>query len=200
LLWTNQGSVVFRLRGVHAEALGDDDDPCDTSVSQTHWLLWGESQPIDLGALRSPDAGRIFVDIPVDCRDCLGGCADLPGAQCPAQLPTSFCVPFTAGFSCQRRCDSDAECFESAVTCNGDTGRCAPTQGDPDGGTGGFCFPCQSRSDCDPGFSCVAAPGQTTGLCTQVCPLNRCRRGATCRRLGTNLVVLQPGTDADAGP
>jgi hypothetical protein len=199
LLWTHQGTAVFRLRGVHATALADGEDPCDPTISPANWLLWGESLPVDLATLSSPDAGRLFVDIAVDCRDCLGGCDDLGGASCPTRLPTSYCVPFTSGFSCQRRCDSAEECFESATVCNADTGRCAPSQGDPAGETGGFCFPCASRSDCDPDFFCVAAPGQQTGLCTELCPLNRCRRGATCRRLGANLILLQ-GAQTDAGP
>lgn len=198
--WTSQGTVTFKLRGIHDAALAGA-DPCDPSISQAHWLLWGESQPTDLAALQSPDAGGLNVEIPVDCRDCPRGCDDLGNAQCPTFLPAAYCVPFSAGFSCERRCDDDTECFEGAISCDDGSGRCAPDEGTPDGLTGEFCYPCRSTNDCDPDYFCVAAPGEQEGLCTQLCPLRRCRRGATCRRVGTNLVVLQGQAEPpDAGP
>jgi hypothetical protein len=198
--WANQGTVVFKLRGIHDAALPAGADPCDPDVSQSQWLLWGESAPTDLGQLQSPDASTLAVDIPIDCRDCARGCDNLGDAQCPTLLPSSYCVPFAAGFSCERRCDDDEECFEGAVSCSDDTGRCAPSLGTPgDGLTGEFCFPCRSNNDCDPDYFCVAAPGQSEGLCTQLCPLRRCLRGATCRRVGSNLVVLRDVV-TDAGP
>jgi hypothetical protein len=187
---TGRGRVVFQLRGIHDRGLLQDQDPCAAAASARHWLFWGESAPVDVDA--EAEAGdAVHVTIPLDCRDCSRGCENLGTPQCPATLPPSYCVPFAAGYSCERRCDNDEECFEGALRCNEDTGRCDPSAGEPSTlNTGGFCTPCREGSDCDVGFSCVAAPNAGEGLCTRDCPLNRCVSGATCRRLGASLVLL----------
>lgn len=203
---SGRGPLVFKVRGIHDLALGGQ-DPCDASTSSQHWLFWGESLPVDVDGAAA-DGGVVDVTISIDCRDCQGGCQRLDTPQCPARLPPSYCVPFSSGFSCARRCDNDEECFEGAITCDLEGGRCDPAGGAPDtGDTGGFCFPCADSGDCDVGFSCVGAPNATQGLCTRDCPLNRCLSGATCRRLGATLVVLSGSgsqesntTATDGGP
>lgn len=195
---TGRGPVVFQVRGIHDVRLGDA-DPC--AASSQHWLFWGESLPVDLNAQRVGDA--IDVVIGLDCRDCAGGCSGLDTPQCPRLMPPSYCVPFAAGYSCERRCDDDEECFEGAIACDLSSGRCDPEGGEPEtGDTGGFCYPCRDSGDCDVGFSCVGAPNASEGLCARDCPLNRCPSGASCRRLGPNLVVFSGnGTSTiDDGP
>lgn len=197
---TGRGPLVFQVRGIHDRALPDGADPC--TASSQHWLFWGESLPIDVE--RAADSGVVDVTLGVDCRDCAGGCSSVGTAQCPLRMPPSYCVPFASGFSCARRCDDDSECFEGAIACNAESGRCDPESGAPESGdTGGFCSPCRDSGDCDVGFSCVGAPNASEGLCARDCPLNRCVSGASCRRLGPNLVILAgdaPLTGSDAGP
>jgi hypothetical protein len=203
----DRGTVVFKVRGIHDQGLPDDGTtPCDNAEQPQHWLFWGESAPVDLAALAAADGGTptVNVNIPIDCRDCAGGCTSLGTASCPSRFPASYCVPFSPGFSCSRRCDTDDECFEGAIACDADTGRCDDTSGDPGTGfTGGFCFPCEGPADCDVGYTCVGAPGASDGLCVRDCPLNRCVAGATCQRLGADMVLFTGSaeqTDADAGP
>ncbi len=199
---TGRGAVVFKVRGIHDKALLGA-DPCDPNTSSQHWLFWGESPPIVIEDA-AEDGGVVDITLSVDCRDCQGGCQRVGSPQCPARLPPSYCVPFSPGFSCARRCDDDQECFEGAIACGDDDGRCHPSGGAPGSGdTGGFCFPCQDSGDCDVGYSCVGAPNASQGLCARDCPLNRCLSGASCRRLGPDLVVFSGADDitlADAGP
>lgn len=186
---TGRGPVVFQVRGIHEKGLLEGEDPCEAAASSQHWLFWGESVPVDLDDDDALDA--LHVTLPIDCRDCSRGCESLGTPQCPAVLPPSYCVPFAAGFSCERRCDTDEECFEGALFCGEDTGRCDTESGEPKTlNTGGFCTPCGGAGDCDSGFSCVGSPNASEGLCTRDCPLNRCLSGATCRRLGAGLVLL----------
>lgn len=200
---SGRGPVVFKVRGIHDAALLEEQDPCDVATSSQHWLFWGESAAIDVDA-HGADGGVVDVTISIDCRDCQGGCETLGSAQCPRRMPPSYCVPFSAGFSCARRCDDDEECFEGAISCDEVSGRCDAAAGEPGtSATGGFCSACGETADCDVGFTCVAAPNASVGICTQDCPLNRCLSGASCHRLGANLVVLSGTSDittTDGGP
>lgn len=191
---SGRGPMVFQVRGIHDVRLGDA-DPC--AASSLHWLFWGESLPVDVDPPRDEDE-PIEVVIGIDCRDCAGGCSGLDTPQCPRLMPPSYCVPFASGYSCARRCDSDAECFEGAIACDPTSGRCDPEGGEPEtGDTGGFCSPCRDSGDCDVGYSCVGAPNASEGLCARDCPLHRCPSGASCRRLGPNLVLF---SDDDMSP
>lgn len=191
---TSLGTVVFRVAGIHDQGDLADAGPnalCARADETASWLFWGESEPVALDKLEAEDAGPLAVQVSIDCRDCAGGCATLGSSSCPADLPPSYCVPFTPGLSCARRCDADEECFEGSHVCDPESGRCNPRLGHPKtGNTGGFCFPCTSSADCDVDFACVAAPGQSEGICALRCPENRCLDGATCKRLGAELFLL----------
>lgn len=186
--------VRFRILGLHdrgALSGGAPDTFCAAAEADAHWLFWGESAAVDLSFVAEADGERYAIAIPIDCRDCQNGCATLGTPQCPATFPLSYCVPYALGLSCERRCDSDDECFEGAHVCDADAGRCDPAEGHPEtGNTGGFCYPCQSAADCDVGYDCVAETGQTEGICVRRCPADRCLEGATCRRLGADLRLL----------
>lgn len=201
---TSQGQVVFRVTALHDKGALQDAGPgaaCERSDRQQSWLFWGESRPVDLGDADKPDAGALSIVVPIDCRDCQDGCAALATPQCPAALPVSYCVPFSLGLSCERRCDADEECFEGSHVCDAESERCNPRLGHPEtGNTGGFCYPCSSSADCDLEYECVAAPGQTEGLCALRCPDSRCLDGATCKRLGSELRRLDDvGATGDGG-
>ncbi|MFZ9886936.1 MAG: hypothetical protein ACO3JL_05480 [Myxococcota bacterium] len=188
LTMADRGPFIFRMRGVHRQGLTAEEDPCSASSASRHWLLFGESAPVSLANV-TDDA--VEVAIGLDCRSCQSGCGGLVEGTCPARFPASYCVPYTPGFSCARRCDGDEECFEGALPCDNETGRCDPAGAAPGGaGTGGFCGGCLSSGDCDPGFACVGARGATVGLCSESCPLQRCRNGATCLPLSADLVLL----------
>lgn len=194
---TSQGKVIFRVTGIHDAGELASSSPaalCALADRSRHWLFWGESKPVDLGEFASLDAIDSRVVVPIDCRDCTGGCETLATPQCPAAMPVSYCVPYALGLSCTRRCDNDEECFEGRVTCAEEGSRCDASLGDPTtGNTGGFCYPCRSSADCDLDFACVAPIGQSEGLCAPRCPDNRCLDGALCMRLGADLQLLGPG-------
>jgi hypothetical protein len=185
------GDVIFEVRGVHDSGLLGDAGPGAICADnrEVNWLFWGESKPTDLATLEDPAT----VEVRLDCRVCEDGCAGV-GQSCPAVLPESYCVPFQVGFSCNRLCDDDSECFEGNILCldQGGQTRCDPRQ-TPDGNTGGFCFPCEGPGDCDVagGFTCVGPPGADTGVCTVACPFERCVNGALCQPLGNDLVRIE---------
>lgn len=191
---SEQGSVRFRVKGVHdagALAVESGKGICGRMDETRHWLFWGESDLVNLRRQEGYEDDIVEVDLPIDCRDCSGGCTDLGTSQCSASMPLSYCVPFSLGLSCARRCDGDDECYEGQVTCSDETQRCDPALGNPDtGNTGGFCFGCQSSLDCDLGYSCVSEPGEMTGFCAPRCPENRCLDGAMCKRVGSGLDLL----------
>lgn len=199
---SDQGAVRFRITGVHdAGALAEVSEKgiCTNTDQPRHWLFWGESDLIDLRQMELSDAGLLSIDLPIDCRDCAGGCANLATSQCPASMPLSYCVPYAVGLTCARRCDNDQECYEAQVTCNPETERCDPALGNPQSGnTGAFCFPCRFSSDCDLGYSCVASPGEEEGFCAPRCPENRCLDGAMCKRIGADLRLLDQNTGSSA--
>jgi|GEM_PF-1011854 len=185
------GTVIFEIRGLHDTASPGADRCVDANVVD-HWLFWGESDPVDLGALND-NGGDIAVRIFVDCRDCgfdcaagdCFGCQGI-GATCPAELPTSFCVPGVA-FRCDKRCDVDGDCFEGARRC--ESGKC-----DTRDETGEFCSPCVLNGDvvdgCNEGFVCVGPPGATQGFCAMSCPDTVCPDGSRCNRVGNNLSII----------
>lgn len=191
---SEQGSLRFRVTGVHdAGALAGVSGKgiCGRTDEPRHWLFWGESDLINLRRPEGYEDDIVEVELPIDCRDCSSGCTNIATSQCSAAMPLSYCVPFSLGLSCARRCDGDDECYEGQVACREDTQRCDPALGNPQtGNTGGFCFSCQSSLDCDLGYSCVAAPGETTGFCAPRCPENRCLDGAMCKRIGAGLDLL----------
>ncbi|HEY1097987.1 MAG TPA: hypothetical protein VGF99_03625, partial [Myxococcota bacterium] len=161
---STEGVVTFELRGLHD--LGDPGaDRCTDVANFRHWLLWGESDPVDLGAL-DVDGGSRLIRMVVDCRDCAFsvdcpagdcfGCRGIDGAQCLAELPESFCVP-GVNFQCGKRCDDDGDCFEGARRCR-DDGTCDTAEQ-----TGDTCSPCALVDGvvdgCNEGFTCVGPPG-----------------------------------------
>ena len=197
----DRGEVIFRVFGLHDVGAPEDQEPCAAAESPGTWLFFGESAPFDLGTLRGADAGSVQIVVPVDCRDCAGGCSQLGTALCPTN-PPSYCIPGTANLTCAIPCDDDERCFEGAIGCDKDIGRCDAT----DGPAGGLCASCASDAECDiaQGFSCVGRPGAATGLCALRCPVNRCVQGTKCNRLGNDLQligVLPPdaGTLSDGG-
>jgi hypothetical protein len=188
-----KGSVTFELRGIHdVEASGV--DRCADVANFRHWLLWGESDAFDLGAL-DKEGGEHLVRIVVDCRDCgfacaagdCFGCQAMNEGQCVAELPESFCVPGVS-FQCGKRCDDDTDCFEGARTCLPD-GTC-----DTNEETGELCSPCVLvdgvAQGCNEGFACVGPPGATQGFCAMSCPETFCPSGTRCNRIGNNLSVI----------
>ncbi len=185
--------VTFELRGLHdAGAAGV--DRCADVANFRHWLLWGESEPFDLGALDKA-GGEHLVRIVVDCRDCgfactagdCFGCQAIEDDQCVAELPESFCVPGVS-FQCGKRCDDDSDCFEGARSCLADS-TC-----DTEEETGELCSPCVLvdgvAQGCNEGFACVGPPGATQGFCAMSCPETFCPSGTRCNRIGNNLAVI----------
>jgi hypothetical protein len=185
--------VTFELRGLHDVGAADV-DRCADVANFRHWLLWGESEPVDLGAL-DKTGGEHLVRIVVDCRDCgftctagdCFGCQGIGENQCLAELPESFCVPGVS-FQCGKRCDDDSDCFQGARTCL-PSGTC-----DTEEETGELCSPCVlvdgAAEGCNEGFACVGPPGATQGFCAMSCPETFCPSGTRCNRIGNNLAVI----------
>jgi hypothetical protein len=190
-----QGKVVFEVHGLHDK--GDEGaDRCADAAVVDRWLFWGESDPVDLGAL-DDTGGAIVVPIFVDCRDCaysdgcVGedcfGCAGLGSGTCPLDVPESFCVP-GRNFECGKRCTDTRDCFGGARACL-PSGFC-----DTAAITGGTCSPCGLVDGvvegCADGFTCVGPPDATRGFCAESCPERFCVDGTRCNRVGNNLIVI----------
>ncbi len=187
------GVVTFELRGLH-DSGEPGVDRCADVANFRHWLLWGESDPVDLGAL-DKDGGSQLVRIVVDCRDCAFvcaagdcfGCQGIDETRCQAALPESFCVP-GVNFQCGKRCDNDGDCFEGARRCLA-SGTCDTVEQ-----TGELCSPCAFVGGivdgCDEGFTCVGPPGASQGFCAPSCPETFCPTGTRCNRIGNNLGVV----------
>jgi hypothetical protein len=180
--------VTFEVRGLHDVDLPDGQTPeglcARAPLIDERWLFWGESGPVDLAAY--DDSKGALVRIVLDCRDCTYSCGDLEcfgcpgfGAQCPAETPSSFCVPTT---SCDKSCEDADDCFEGARQCIG--GRCDVAQL-----TGGLCSPCGGGIACSDGLTCVARAANQPGFCAPLCPDEVCASGTRCNRLGNNLVL-----------
>jgi len=191
---STQGAAVFEVRGLHDK--GEPGvDRCENVADDSHWLFWGESDVVDLGAL-DKDGGNALVRVVVDCRDCAFtcepgdcfGCFAL-GSTCPLALPESFCVPGVA-FQCDKTCNVDDDCFEGARTCLPNK-RCDTVEP-----TGGLCSPCALIGGvvdgCGEGFTCVGPPGSTQGFCAEGCPDHFCVQGTRCNRIGNNLITITP--------
>jgi hypothetical protein len=197
-------SVVFEVRGLHDVALPADAGPaslCARPAITDHWLFWGQSDPVDLAAVAA-DAGTDVVEVLVECRDCAYdceagdcvGCSGIGVGTCTATFPTSFCVPANVGQSCEKPCQTDRDCFDGALACDGTTGRCNPASA-PDGTTGGPCTRCRigasgSAEGCDEGLGCVGPPGATEGFCAEPCPDVVCASGTKCNRIGNDLILV----------
>lgn len=188
-------TVTFEVRGLHDQAEAGA-DRCAASFDDDHWLFWGESDAVDLAAA-DDEGGNLSVRIFVDCRDCAFtcsagdcfGCAALGSESCPAALPESFCVPGVS-FECDKRCDSDDDCFEGARKCLA-SGKC-----DTQESTGTLCSPCGLVDNvvdgCSEGFSCVGPKDSTQGFCAESCPQRFCVQGTRCNRIGNDLDVIIP--------
>lgn len=189
---STRGVVTFEVRGLH-DAGDPGQDRCGDPNDVGHWLWWGESEPFDLSALDNV-GGDHAVRIFVDCRDCgfecaagdCYGCAGIGEGTCPTELPTSFCVPGVS-FRCDKRCETDGDCFEGARRC--DDGVC-----DVVDETGELCSPCRlidgGVEGCNEGFTCVGPPGSTVGFCAMSCPDTFCPDGTRCNRIGNNLSIV----------
>lgn len=183
--------VRFELRGLHDRSV---DDPCDDTADVDQWLLWGESDAVDLRAFDAPGGGT-RVPVVVDCRDCgfaceggdCFGCAGLGAGTCPVEMPPSFCVPGVS-FVCGKRCEVDDDCFEGARRCT-ENKTCDTTEP-----TGALCSPCSLQDGvavgCAEGFACVGPPGATQGFCAEACPDTFCPAGTRCNRVGNNLAII----------
>ena len=184
-LLSNMGEVVFEVRGIHDKNLDDGLAPCSRADEPSAWLFFGESEPFDVKVFEDRDAGPQSVVVPLDCRDCEGGCQQLGTQLCPVS-PASYCVPGSASLTCEKPCANDDGCFEQTLSCDVDRGRCDQDSAPP----GGFCSECTSSADCDTGYFCVGLPGEDVGLCAERCPLNRCKNGTKCNRLGNDLQLI----------
>ena len=190
-----KGKVYFEVRGLHDAGAGADGGPvgadelCQRPALADHWLFWGRSGLVDLASYDAA-GGTDVIPIVIDCRDCTFtegctssrcyGCAGF-GAGCPAALPTSFCTPVAA---CNKSCVDDLDCFDGALPCIDD--RC-----DAGAALGGLCGFCNdSGVGCADGFSCVGAPGASTGRCAPLCPDVLCPAGTRCTRLGPDLAII----------
>lgn len=181
--------VTFEVRGLHDVELDEGETAatlCQRPARTSHWLFWGESEPVDLRAL--DDKTGAVIPVVIDCRDCTFACGDqecfgCPGVglpQCSADFPSSFCVP-TA--SCDKSCDDDDDCFEGTRQCV--EGRCDTSQV-----TGGLCSPCgDGGASCGEGLTCVATTANEPGFCAPPCPDEVCASGTKCNRLGNDLVL-----------
>jgi len=188
---STQGSVTLEVRGLHDVSGGDQ---CADPANSAAWLLWGESEPVDLAALGEDGGDGGVARIFVDCRDCAFdcaagdcfGCEALDSGTCPAELPLSFCVPGVS-FRCDKRCEDDNDCFEGARRCVG--GTCDVREE-----TGALCSPCRLVGDvaegCIEGFACVGPPGASVGFCAESCPDTFCPDGTRCNRVGNNLITI----------
>ncbi len=185
--------VIFEIRGLH-DVAEPGADRCADVANFRHWLLWGQSDPVDLRALDGA-GGDTLVRIVVDCRDCAFscpagdcfGCQAIVDGQCLAELPESFCVP-GVNFQCGKRCDDDDDCFEGARACLA-SGFCDTAEV-----TGELCSPCAVVDGvvdgCSEGFICVGPPNATQGFCAPGCPETFCPTGTRCNRIGNNLGVV----------
>lgn len=181
--------VTFEVRGLHDIELDAGEtaaDLCARPARTSHWLFWGESDPVDLRALDDKDG--VVIPIVMDCRDCTFpcgeqecfGCRGVGLPQCTADFPSSFCVP-TA--SCDKTCDEDQDCFEGTRRCV--DGRCDTVQV-----TGGLCSPCGGGgAGCADGLTCVATAANQPGFCAPPCPDEVCASGTKCNRLGNELLL-----------
>lgn len=209
--FTDRGEITLSLQGLHDVRPGQDGgvvDPCASGADESTWLFFGQSKPVDLASFAVVDGGtaRKIIEIPIDCRDCVNGCETLGTPACPVNR-TSFCVPASENLSCGKPCADDESCFDSALTCDLDRGRCDEETAFP----GELCASCTSDADCEAelDYACVGLPSATEGLCAQTCPRNVCPNGTICKQLFHNLQringapVVDAGVDAgpnDAGP
>ena len=188
-LSTNR-KVILQVHGIH-DLAPTAADPCGyPALDPTHWLFWGESDVVNLADYASADGGPSpIIRIVVDCRDCTytSGCAAGTcfgcggmGDQCPAEFPTSLCVPAVA---CAKACNSDDDCFDRARGCVNHV--C-----DTSTITGELCSPCGGAgAGCGDGLLCVSRVGGT-GFCAPQCPIPDCATGTKCNRLGNDLVLV----------
>jgi hypothetical protein len=198
--FADRGDITLSLQGLHDVRPGQDAgvaDPCASGADESTWLFFGESKPIDLASFAAVDAGvvRRVIEIPIDCRDCTNGCETLGTAVCPVNR-TSFCVPASENLTCEKPCANDESCFEEALTCDIERGRCEQDTASP----GEFCAACTSDADCDAEgeYACVGLPTATVGLCARTCPRTQCKNGSICKQLFHNLRRID-GTPVDAG-
>jgi hypothetical protein len=198
--FTDRGEISLALQGLHDVRPGEDggvSDPCASGADESTWLFFGESKPVDLASFAVVDAGvtRKIIEIPIDCRDCTNGCETLGTPVCPVNR-TSFCVPASENLTCEKPCADDDACFEQALTCDLDLGRCEQDSAQP----GEFCEACTSDADCDAEgeYSCVGLPTESVGLCARTCPRTQCPNGSICKQLFHNLRRID-GTPVDAG-
>jgi hypothetical protein len=142
-------------------------------------MLWGRSRPTSL----APDGGVSRIEVELECRagcDCL----DLGRrASCPLDLRASACLAGAGGprpLDCAKDCMADTDCFESALRCDVDAGRCDPVIANPSESLP-YCARCQHSEECRDMF-CVGRSGEDGGYgyCTRSCPDNSCPRGASC--------------------
>jgi len=150
---------------------------CQSGVSEM--MLWGRSRPTSL----APDGGVSRLEIELECRagcDCL----DLGRRPtCPAGLRDSACIAGAGGaaaLNCAKECTSDQKCFEGALRCDIDAGRCQPVIDNPTAPLP-FCARCQHGSECLDNF-CVGRRGEDGGYgyCSRSCPDYGCPQGASC--------------------
>jgi hypothetical protein len=186
--------VIIEVRGSHSLGAGAI-DPCTAANDPANWLLWGQSEVVNL-ATQNDLGAPINVIIFIDCRDCefsqgcldadCFGCKGLGLGTCPVALPASYCAPID--LSCDRSCADNSDCFGGARTCIDQ--RC-----DTELLTGGLCSPCGRSGGvvvgCDAPFQCVARPGQSQGICAPRCPDAFCPQGTRCSRQGNGLEVVE---------
>lgn len=142
-------------------------------------MLWGRSRPTSL----APDGGEIRLEVELECR---AGCDCLELGRrptCPVDMRESACIAGAGGssaFNCAKDCTSDQKCFEGALRCDVDAGRCDPVIASPTEPLP-FCARCQHSSECLDQL-CVGRRSEDGGYgyCSRSCPDYGCPQGASC--------------------
>ncbi len=139
-------------------------DPCDNTHDRDRWILFGESDTLELSDSSNVEAPlQDEVRIELDCLDCSGGCTGLE----PRTSETSETTEMGA---------SICEPSQRRVCVPSDPSRCSDDR----------CERCENDFDCPEESYCIPIrEGGTNheGRCLPECPLAFCAPGSSCLRI-----------------